>query len=145
MLSLMKKPVIWSPSLFVVLLYIMLNLSKTYVCKTCRLKINIIYIDENAFDFLMNTFNQQLFKEKILLDILGHVLFEPSFFPHYYGIREVLFKDEIHYNNIVILAPPRTRLPYLGSISYTSFYRGRHDIIIMHSTFATPQDLNPSG
>lgn len=67
-------------SFFVVFLYIMLNLSNIYVGKL-SIENYIMYIDENAFDFLMNTFNQQLFNEKMVLGILGHEHFVHSFSP----------------------------------------------------------------
>lgn len=51
----------------------MLSLSKTYECLWNLLrKIYIIYIYENAFDFLLNKFNQTLFKEYVVSYILGH-------------------------------------------------------------------------
>lgn len=67
----------------------MLNLSNIYVGKL-SIENYIMYIDENAFDFLMNTFNQQLFNEKMVLGILGHEHFYIHF-SHYYQIRENLF------------------------------------------------------
>lgn len=55
---------------FVVFLHIMLNLPNIYVAKL-SIENYIMYIDENAFDFFMNTFNQQVFKEKMVLGISG--------------------------------------------------------------------------
>lgn len=51
-----------------------------------------MYIDENAFDFFMNTFNQQLFKEKMVLGILGHEHFVHSFFPLLPNKRKLIYR-----------------------------------------------------
>lgn len=51
-----------------------------------------MYIDENAFDFLMNTFNQQLFNEKMVLGILGHEHFVHSFFPLLPNKRKLIYR-----------------------------------------------------
>lgn len=40
----------------------MLNFSKTYVWEIFLVKIYIIHSYENAFDILLNKFNQKLFK-----------------------------------------------------------------------------------
>lgn len=93
MLSLIRNPQTNSDlkPFFIMFLYIMLNLSNIYVGKL-SIENYIMYIDENAFDFLMNTFNQQLFKEKMVLGILGHEHFVHSFFPLLPNKRKLIYR-----------------------------------------------------